>query len=357
MQQEILDIYTDYLISQNKQVTATGLSALLDGEITHDKITRFLNGEQLCSKDLWNYIKRTVRKIEQEQGGVLILDDTIEEKPYTDENEIVCWNYSHAKGSHVKGIDLLSCLVRYGDIAVPIGFDVVSKDLKCYDTKTKKDKRKSSITKNERFRVLIRQAKINNIKFDYVLADSWFGAKENMEFVHYSMKKAFIFGIKSNRLMAFSAEEKMKGQYQNLRSVDFKDGEKKIVWLKDMAFSVALIKKVFINEDGTTGTLFLVTNDLDSDADQIYEVYKKRWRIEEYHKSIKQNTALEKSPTKVVASQKNHIFASLVAYCKLELLKLKTGLNHFAIKYRLMLKANRVLFMQLRNLNSSANFA
>ena len=30
-------------------------------------------------------------------GGVLILDDSIEEKPYTDENEIVAWHHSHAK--------------------------------------------------------------------------------------------------------------------------------------------------------------------------------------------------------------------------------------------------------------------
>ncbi|MGR3952317.1 MAG: hypothetical protein QRY74_05430 [Chlamydia sp.] len=47
------------------------------------------------------------------------------------------------------------------------------------------------------------------------------------------------------------------------------------------------------------------------------EVYQKRWRIEEYHTSIKQNATLEKSPTKVVRSQKNHVFASIVAYCKL----------------------------------------
>ncbi len=52
---------------------------------------------------------------------------------------------------------------------------------------------------------------------------------------------------------------------------------------------------------------------------------QKRWRIEEYHKSIKQNTSLEKSPTKVVNSQRNHIFASMVAYCKL---RLKNTINY-----------------------------
>ncbi len=80
---------------------------------------------------------------------------------------------------------------------------------------------------------------------------------------------------------------------------------------------------------------------------RIYEVYQKRWRIEEYHKSIKQNASLEKSPIKVVKSQKNHIFASIVAYCKLEFLKTKTSLNHFGMKYMLLMKANRAVFLEL----------
>ncbi len=37
----ILDIYTDYLICQNKYATATGLSDMLSDEISHDKITRY----------------------------------------------------------------------------------------------------------------------------------------------------------------------------------------------------------------------------------------------------------------------------------------------------------------------------
>jgi len=40
---DMLDIYTEYLISQNKYATATGLSSHLDGEITHDKVTYFSN--------------------------------------------------------------------------------------------------------------------------------------------------------------------------------------------------------------------------------------------------------------------------------------------------------------------------
>ena len=106
----LLDLYTDYLISQNKYATSTVFSDLVNGAISHDKMTRFLNGKLLWSKELWGYIKPEVRSVEKE-GGALILDDSIQEKPYTDENEIMCWHYSHAKGIHVKGANLLSCIV------------------------------------------------------------------------------------------------------------------------------------------------------------------------------------------------------------------------------------------------------
>jgi hypothetical protein len=347
---KMLDLYSDYLIAQNQYATAIGLSDLLEGRVSHDKITKFLNGQEFSSKELWEYIKPEIRKIEQDVGGVLILDDTIEEKTYTDENEIICWHYSHAKGRCIKGVNLLSCLVRYGDIALPIAYELVFKDVLFCDIATKKVKRQSSISKNQMFRSLIAQAILNDVKFNYILADNWFGAKKNMEFIHYDMKKKFVIGIKSNRLIALSEEERKKGQYQNLDTLPLKDGEKQIVWLKDISFPVALIKKIFKNEDGSTGVLYLVTNDLESSADRIYEIYQKRWRIEEYHKSIKQNTSLEKSPTKVVRSQKNHIFASIIAYCKLEFLRTKTFLNHFALKYQLLMKANRMAFLELERL-------
>lgn len=354
MSSNVLDIYSDYLIVQSQHATATGLSALLEGSLSHDQITRFLNRNEFGSKDLWHYVKPKIREQEQEKGGVLIIDDSIEEKPYTDENEIVGWHFSHAKGRCVKGINILSCLARYGDLALPIGIEVVRKDLHFCSLKTRKEVRRASVTKNEYFRHITKQAQLNQVKFDYILADNWFGAKENMEFIHYELQKKFIFGLKANRLVALSEEERKKGQYQNLSTLPFKDGEARKAWLKDLSLPVTLLKKVFKNEDGSTGTLYLVTNDLDIDSDRIYEVYQKRWRIEEYHKSIKQNSSLEKSPTRTIRSQKNHLFASIIGYCKLEFLKIKTCLNHFALKYKLILKANQMAYWELKKIRASA---
>ena len=49
---EILDLYSDYLISSFGQTTATGWSALLGGQISHDRIRRFLAGPTQTSVDL-----------------------------------------------------------------------------------------------------------------------------------------------------------------------------------------------------------------------------------------------------------------------------------------------------------------
>ncbi len=104
-------------------------------------------------------------------------------------------------------------------------------------------------------------------------------------------------------------EATKKGQYQNLNTLNLKDRGARKLWLKDLSLPVSLVKKVFKNEDGSTGTLYLVTNHLESSPDQIYEIYKKRWRVEEYHKSIKQNSSLEKSPTRT--DENNRIVAAL----------------------------------------------
>ncbi|ERL61020.1 transposase, IS4 family domain protein, partial [Piscirickettsia salmonis LF-89 = ATCC VR-1361] len=69
MNKELLDIYSDYLISQNHYATATGLSDLLEGSISHDKVTRFLNKNHFESKELWSYVKKHVRQYEEEVGG------------------------------------------------------------------------------------------------------------------------------------------------------------------------------------------------------------------------------------------------------------------------------------------------
>ena len=115
-----------------------------------------------------------------------------------------------------------------------------------------------------------------------------------------------------------------------------------------------MTKQVFTNQDGTSGELFLVTNDLSLPFETISTIYEKRWNVEVFHKSLKQNAGLEKSPTKYEVTQSNHIFASMIAYCKMELLKIKENKNHFALKARLYQKAIKAAFEELLKLKETS---
>ena len=56
-----LDLYTDYLLTAFGAATATGLSAMVEGDVSHDQITRFLSAQEYTSKDLWREVKSTKR--------------------------------------------------------------------------------------------------------------------------------------------------------------------------------------------------------------------------------------------------------------------------------------------------------
>ena len=75
-----MDLYTDYLLSRFGQVTATGLSNLLDGSISHDKITRMLFGKEYSSKEIWQDgqcagLKETKLNLNQLSSGLRLLDN------------------------------------------------------------------------------------------------------------------------------------------------------------------------------------------------------------------------------------------------------------------------------------------
>jgi len=345
--EKLLDLYSDYLISAFGQTTATGLSALLSGEISHDNVQRFLSGERQTSADLWRIAKPHVREIESE-AGVLIVDDSISEKPYTDENEIVCWHYDHSRQRTVKGINFVTCLYHNAGVSLPIGFALIAKTEYYTDPKDGKEKRRSPKTKNEYYREMSQQALRNQVVFKYVLNDVWFSAAANMNFVKKTLKKDFVMPLKSNRKLALSLSEKKNGRYQTVDTLELEPMKPVTVYLESVEFALLLVKQVFTNEDGSTGILYLVTSDTTLSGDGITTIYQKRWNVEPYHKSLKQNVSLEKSPTQTVTTQTNHFFAALCGYIKLELLKGMTKLNHFALKSKLYLQAIQAAYATLR---------
>lgn len=348
----MLDIYTDYLISSFGQATATGLSRMLDGQISHDKVTRSLSGESKTSAHLWQIVKPMVRSVEDSEQGSILVDDSILEKLYTDENEIVCWHWDHSKERHVKGINFVSANYQIGDVCLPLAFDLVTKTEIYIDEKTGDLKRRSVISKNERFRMLLRVCVHNQVKFRYVLNDSWFASAENMKFVKRDLRREFVMPLKDNRKVALSLDGQRKGHFKKVSLLDLQVGVPTQIWLEDVSFPLHLIKEVFKNEDGSIGIRYLVTSDLQLDYDQIIKIYNRRWSIEVYHKSLKQNASLEKSPTRRETTQRNHLFASICAYVKLERLKICTGISHFTLKSKIYLTALKAAYSELGKLKT-----
>ncbi len=336
--ENIEDLYTDYLLSSFGQATATGLSSMLDGSVSHDKITRHLSGGACGGKELWLSVKPFAKR-HRSDDACIIFDDTIIEKPFSKADEHNCYHYDHSKGRNVKGINLLNCLYHSesekGHVRIPINYHLVAKTVHFCEIATKREKCKSEVSKNELFRDMVGQVVTNQLPFRYVLADSWFCSNDNMRFIDRK-GKYFIFEIKANRLACRDGTERDNGQWKGITGMVAGDAPVE-VYLKGLDIKVLLVRQVFTNKDGSTGERYLVSNDLGLDGAGFMAVYKKRWSVEEYHKGIKQNASAGRSPANSLKARANHMFHSILAYVKLEKLKLTNETNHFAMKAKIYL--------------------
>lgn len=93
----LMDIYTDYLLSSFSTTTATGLSRPLP-EVSHDAATHFPGQNALGNRELWAIVKPIVRSIKhkiEHKNAVLAIDDIVQEKPYTDQSQLIIWHDDH----------------------------------------------------------------------------------------------------------------------------------------------------------------------------------------------------------------------------------------------------------------------
>ncbi len=217
-----LDLYTDYLSISFGYATVTGLSNLLNGAISHDAVTRFLAQPEFTSKDLWKQVKSTVQEVESD-AGVLIFDDTIQEKSHMDENDLICWHYDHCVGRNVKGINLLSCLYHANGVPLPVAFELICKPLRYCEVKTRQEKRKSEVTKNEQLLSMVDVCVNNQLEFTWVPADIWFTSVDNMIHIKQTRHKDFIMAMKSNRLVALSETDHKRKRYTRLDQLDWSE--------------------------------------------------------------------------------------------------------------------------------------
>ena len=161
-------------------------------------------------------------------------------------------------------------------------------------------------------------------------------------------RKSFSFDLKDNRLaiLADQVNDKpnKKSLWANITSLPILDNTPVKVWHKDMDFPVLVTKHIFKNEDKEkTGVAFLVSKDLNLTDSNFGILCKKRWSVEEYHKSLNQNASIAKSPTRTMTTQTSHLYYSILAYVKLK-----------KIKAKIYIKALKTAYAELKNIKEQA---
>ena len=152
--------------------------------------------------------------------------------------------------------------------------------------------------------------------------DAWYGSVGNLRHIR-ELNWHFMTNLKSNRKVSVS-----KGVYIPVGSLDFTDKQAKRVWLKEYGY--VLVRRIAATNGDTT---HVATSDLSlTDEGDFLGHWSHRWNIEEFHRGIKQTTGIEKCYSVKASSQKTHIFASFIAFIKLELRRLRAKISWYEQK-------------------------
>ncbi len=120
-----------------------------------------------------------------------------------------------------------------------------------------------------------------------------------------------------------------------------------------MDFPLTLVKQVLKDGDSTSEVRYLVSNDLRADAHTLSTAYSHRWQVEQLHKSTKSNTGYGQSPAhRLRVPEDATFFLAMLAYVKLESVKLATHQNHFALKRLLALDALKVAYRHWQDMKT-----
>src|SRR5512136_603845 len=154
--------YVEYLISTFGNYTGSYLAEHLD-DVSHDVITDYLRSERLTARSLWELVQHLLT---DGPDAFLMVDDSVQDKRYSQFIELVKRQYSGAEHGLVRGIGVVN-LVHSSGLAGdfwPIDFRIYAPDA---DGKTK----------NEHFREMLLHAVTDKrIQAKTVLFDTWYAA-------------------------------------------------------------------------------------------------------------------------------------------------------------------------------------
>lgn len=181
-----LEHYTAFLLAEARSTSCGRLAEVSGGEFAHDAANRFLHREEFTPKDLFEEVRGQIGLA----GGVLSVDDTVLDKPHSQEGktELVGYFWSGLHGKAVKGINLVTLF--YTDakgVRVPVSFRVIDKA--------------EGQTKNTLFREMVEEVLAWGLAPVMVSADSWFSGVENLRFLR-DQGLGFAVALEKNRLVS-----------------------------------------------------------------------------------------------------------------------------------------------------------
>ena len=312
--------YCQYLLSSQINYTITNLAEHLE-HISHDAINYYLKREKLTPRLLWENVKDV---IELDANSYIIFDDSILDKRYSKEIEMVRKQYSGNEHGIIKGIGVVSCV--YVNPKVQrfwvIDYRIFNPDV---DGKTKIDHVKDML-QNLVYQKLL--------PFDTVLMDTWYAVHSLMLYID-SLEKVYYCPLKNNRLVDDTLG---KEKYKRIDLLQWSEEELecgKIIKIK--GFPAQKKVKLFRVAVSTNRTDYVATNDLSqSSTNVVQKVCKIRWKIEEFHREIKQLTGIESCQCRKARLQRNHIACAMLVWIRLKNLAYQTGQTVYKIKHNLL---------------------
>jgi hypothetical protein len=296
--------YIEFLISTPVNYTCTHLANHLSG-VSHDSISDFLTTQRLTATSIWEQAKTLIQDTED---SFLIVDDSVQEKPYARAIELVYPHYSGNKHAVIRGIDIVNLVHSSGcGEYYPI-------DYRIYAPEYAKD------TKNDYFQAMLQEAfEVRKIRAKYVLFDSWYASAANLKYIH-RQERIFYTTLKSNRLVSLTAEE----GYIHLQAIEWTPERLRTgisVKLKEVPFRVTLFKVVATNGD----IEWVITNDPATDLTTAHVRGQNgvRWDVECFHRELKQLTGIEKCQCQSAWAQRNHIACCYHAWLALKVYAVK----------------------------------
>jgi hypothetical protein len=312
--------YCQYLLISQVNYTLTNFAEHSE-KFSHDAVNRYLAGDQIRPRLVWENVKAHVV---QTPAGYVVFDDTVVDKDFSSQIELVRRQYSGNAHGLIKGIGVVTCVYVNPTLDQ---FWII--DYRIYapesDGKSKLDHVHDMLTN------CVYQ---KQLPFRTVLMDTWYATKDAMLDIE-QLGKVYYCPLKDNRQVDDSGGA---APYRRVDSLAWSETERthgKLVKIKGFPkdHKVKLFRVVLAPQR----TDYVVTNDFaQDDVQATQEACGLRWKIEQFHRETKQLTGLEGCQCRTARIVRNHIGCAILVWVRLKQVAWQTQQTIYKVKHGLL---------------------